>query len=85
MSKLHLLRFDWCVCPLISERQRCVLRTPPADNIDQVFGVTMFSETSLTSVLIVLEAQTLIRSVFTGASREAAAQCEAICIIITER
>ncbi|TMS10481.1 Beta-chimaerin [Larimichthys crocea] len=48
--------------------------TPPADNIDQVFGVTMFSETSLTSVLIVLEAQTLIRSVFTGASREAAAQ-----------
>lgn len=38
-----------------------------------------------TSVSIVLEEDALIGSVYADASREAAAQCEAICIIITER
>lgn len=52
---------------------------------DQVCANTVFSATSGQSVLIVLESQVLIRSVFTGASHEAAAQCEAKHIIIMER
>lgn len=38
-----------------------------------------------TSVSIVLEEEALIGSVYADASGDAAAQCEAICIIITER
>lgn len=34
--------------------------------------------------MIVPEVQTLVGSLFTGASQEAAARCEAICIIRTE-
>lgn len=56
--------------------------TVPAGNSDQVCGVTMPSRK--TSVLTVLEVETLIENVFTGASQEAAAWCEAIIIAMVQ-